>query len=204
MLQQQGAKRQRTGGDGSSECDTFILTMWNVFFSHPPHLKMSLNSRLTDWICLFLGRRSWSSQGVLASPAHSYDDLCKLQLPLAPFDASLHPWLLNDRQAPLLTQCGTMGTTGNVSQPLKVPSHRYFLSDFFCFVRLNFMQSFFHLLGSMYYTKFNLYQHYIMPLLQVKQICFDNIVSAVQINILINSYTLSENSIKNNRLQGGR
>lgn len=66
------------------------------------------------------------------------------------------------------------------------------------------MQSFFHLLGSMYYTKFNLYQHYIMPLLQVKQICFDNIVSAVQINNLINSYTLSENSIKNNRLQGGR
>lgn len=75
VAEQQGAKRQRMGEPGSSECDTFILTNWNVFFCLPPHLKMTLTSRLTKRICLFLRRRGWSSQGVLASSAHSPDDL---------------------------------------------------------------------------------------------------------------------------------
>lgn len=49
---------------------------------------MSLNLRPTDRICRFLGRGSWSYQGVLASPVHSSDDPCMLQFPLTPFDAS--------------------------------------------------------------------------------------------------------------------
>lgn len=66
------------GEDGRS--DTFILTMWNAF------IFLNVAKFKTDWAdFLYLGRRDWTSQGVLASLARSFDDPCKtLRFPTLP------------------------------------------------------------------------------------------------------------------------
>lgn len=104
------------GEDASSECDAFILTMWNVFFipSAPSQNVAKFMTDRTDLpvsgekeldlsrcVSITSSELWWSFQA--ATPPHV-------------FWCSCSPWLLNDRQAPLLTGCGN-----SLEQ---VPSHR--------------------------------------------------------------------------------